>query len=152
MPIDRFTMSAQEAPQRAAEIMQRYGHNLMDTEHVLLALIEQPQGMVSQLLEMLRVDKNTLTERLDTILRTSPKENSFTGEAGQIPITPRVMRVLDLANEEANRMKDEKISTEHMFLAILAERDTPVAQLLEDAGIHRDQVYDSIQQLRNGRA
>ncbi len=56
MRFDRFTERAQEAAQRAAEIIQRYGHNQIDTEHILLALIEQPQGVITQLLEILKVD------------------------------------------------------------------------------------------------
>jgi len=151
MRFDRFTERAQEAAQRAAEIIQRYGHNQIDTEHILLALIEQPQGVISQLLEMLKIDANALAERLDYILRTSPKASIFGGGAGQIFITPRVKRIIDLANEEANRMKDEYISTEHLFLAILSERNTPAARLLESAGITRDRVNDSIQQLRGGQ-
>jgi ATP-dependent Clp protease ATP-binding subunit ClpC len=152
MPVERFTERAQEVPQRAVEIMQRYGHNQMDTEHVLLALIEQPQGVISQLFEMLKVDANALAVRLDSILRTSPKASISTAWPGAISITPRVVQILDLANEESDRMKDEKISTEHIFLAILSERNTPVAQLLEGAGVNRDQVNDSIQQLRGGHA
>ena len=119
MRFDRFTERAQEAAQRAAEIIQRYGHNQIDTEHILLALIEQPQGVIPQILEYLKVDSAALTERLDYILRTSPKANIFGGGAGQIFITPRVKRIIDLANEEANKLKDEYISTEHIFLAIL---------------------------------
>ena len=134
MRFDRFTERAQEAAQRAAEIIQRYGHNQIDTEHILLALIEQPQGVIPQLLDTLKVDSEALTERLDYVLRTSPKANIFGGGAGQIFITPRVKRVVDLANQEANRLKDEYISTEHLFLAILSERNTPSARLLEGAG------------------
>ncbi|MEA3439541.1 MAG: AAA family ATPase [Chloroflexota bacterium] len=151
MRFDRFTERAQEAAQRAAEIIQRYGHNQIDTEHILLALIEQPEGVISQILDILKVDSNELTERLDYILRTSPKANIFGGGAGQIFITPRVKRIIDLANEEANRLKDEYISTEHIFLAILSERSTPAARLLEGAGVTRDRVYDAIQQIRGGQ-
>jgi ATP-dependent Clp protease ATP-binding subunit ClpC len=151
MRFDRFTERAQEAAQRAAEIIQRYGHNQIDTEHILLALIEQPQGVIPQILEFLKVDANALTERLDYILRTSPKANIFGGGAGQIFITPRVKRIIDLANEEANRLKDEYISTEHIFLAILSERSTPAARLLEGAGVTRERVYDAIQQIRGGQ-
>ncbi len=151
MRFDRFTERAQEAAQRAAEILQRYGHNQIDTEHILLALIEQPQGVISQLLESLKVDANALSERLDYILRTSPKANIFGGGAGQIFITPRVKRIIDLANEEANRLKDEYISTEHLFLAILSERNTPAARLLEGAGLTRDRVNDAITQMRGGQ-
>lgn len=151
MRFDRFTERAQEAAQRAAEIIQRYGHNQIDTEHILLALIEQPQGVITQILETLKVDTNALTERLDYILRTSPKANIFGGGAGQIFITPRVKRIIDLANEEANRLKDEYISTEHIFLAIMSERSTPAARLLEGAGVTRDRVYEAIQQIRGGQ-
>ncbi len=152
MRFDRFTERAQEAAQRAAEIIQRYGHNQIDTEHILLALIEQPQGVISQLSEILKVDSNALAERLDYVLRTSPKASIFGNNgAGQIFITPRVKRIIDQANEEANRMKDEYISTEHLFLAILSEKNTPAVRLLEGAGITRDRVYDAIQQLRGGQ-
>lgn len=151
MRFDRFTERAQEAAQRAAEIIQRYGHNQIDTEHMLLALIEQPQGVVLQILELLKVDAAVLTERLDYILRTSPKANIFGGGAGQIFITPRVKRIIDLANEEANRLKDEYISTEHIFLAILSERSTPAARLLEGAGVTRERVYEAVQQIRGGQ-
>ena len=151
MRFDRFTERAQEAAQRSAEIIQRYGHNQIDTEHILLALIEQPQGVISQILEYLKVEPNTLTERLDYILRTSPKANIFGSGAGQIFITPRVKRIIDLANEEANLLKDEYISTEHIFLAILSERSTPAARLLEGAGVTRERVNEAIQQIRGGQ-
>lgn len=151
MRFDRFTERAQEAAQRAAEIIQRYGHNQIDTEHILLALIEQPQGVIPQILEYLKVDANALTERLDYILRTSPKANIFGGGAGQIFITPRVKRIIDLANEEANRLKDEYISTEHIFLAVLSERSTPAARLLEGAGVTKERVLEAVQHIRGGQ-
>ncbi len=151
MRFDRFTERAQEAAQRAAEIIQRYGHNQIDTEHILLALIEQPGGVIPQILEKLNVSAEALAERLDATLRASPKANIFGGGAGQIFITPRVKRIIDLANEEANRLKDEYISTEHIFLAILTERNTPAARILEAAGLTRDRVYDAIQDLRGGQ-
>jgi len=145
---DRFTTSAQEVAQRAAEIMQRYNHNQIDTEHLLLALMEQPQGVVSQILEFLKVDVNALSNGLDDILRTGSKGELVNVGPGQISITARVARILDLANEEADRLKDEHISTEHLFLEILSEHDTPAARLLEGTGLTRDRVYDAIQQMR----
>ena len=151
MRFDRFTERAQEAAQRAAEIIQRYGHNQIDTEHILLALIEQPQGVISQLLEILKIDPENFKERLDYILRTSPKANIFGGGSGQVFITPRVKRIIDQANQEANRLKDEYISTEHIFLAILSERNTPAARLMEDLGITRQRVLDAIDELRGGQ-
>jgi ATP-dependent Clp protease ATP-binding subunit ClpC len=151
MRFDRFTERAQEAAQRAAEIIQRYGHNQIDTEHILLALIEQPGGVIPQILENLNISSETLVERLDATLKASPKANIFGSGAGQIFITPRVKRIIDLANEEASRLKDEYISTEHLFLAILSERNTPASRILESSGLTRDRVYGAVQQLRGGQ-
>jgi ATP-dependent Clp protease ATP-binding subunit ClpC len=151
MRFDRFTERASEAAQRAAEISQRYGHNQIGTEHILMALIEQPQGAVPQILDYLKVDTNSIVERLDYILRTGPRASIYGGGTGQIFITPQVKRVIDLANEEANRLKDEYISTEHIFLAILIERSTPAARLMEGAGVTRERVYEAIQHIRGGQ-
>ena len=82
MRFDRFTERAQEAAQRAAEIIQRYGHNQIDTEHILLALIEQPNGAVPQILENLNTRPEALIEQLDTTLKASPKASIFGGGAG----------------------------------------------------------------------
>jgi len=151
MRFDRFTERAQDAAQRAAEIIQRYGHNQIDTEHILLALIEQPQGVIPQILEKLNIDLDGLTDRIDQQLRASPKANIYGGGAGQIFITPRVKRVVDMANEEANRLNDEYISTEHLFLAILSERNTAISRLLAEEGITKERVYDAIKEIRGGQ-
>jgi ATP-dependent Clp protease ATP-binding subunit ClpC len=151
MRFDRFTERAQDAAQRAAEIIQRYGHNQIDTEHILLALIEQPQGVITQILEKLNIDIDALSNKIDHQLRTSPKANIYGGGAGQIFITPRVKRVVDMANEEANRLNDEYISTEHIFLAILSERNTAIARLLSEEGITKERVYDTVKDIRGGQ-
>ncbi|MBM3137391.1 MAG: AAA family ATPase [Chloroflexi bacterium] len=151
MRFDRFTERAQEAAQRAAEIIQRYGHNQIDTEHILLALIEQTDGVVSQILELLAVDRENVVNRLDEILKSSPKASIFGGGAGQIFITPRVKRVMELANDEASKLKDEFISTEHIFLAILGERNTPASRLLTESGVDRKRVLEAVMQIRGGK-
>ena len=151
MRFDRFTERAQDAAQRAAEIIQRYGHNQIDTEHILLALIEQPQGVIPQILEKLNIDIQALSDRIDNQLRTTPKANIYGGGAGQIFITPRVKRVVDMANQEANRLNDEYISTEHIFLAILSERNTAIARLLTEEGITKDRIYDAVKEIRGGQ-
>ncbi len=148
---ERFTERAQDAAARAYEILQRYGHNQVDTEHILLALLEQNDGVVPQLLEHLNVEVSLIRARLDDILQASPKAAIYGGGTGQVFITPRVKRVIDLANEEANRLRDEYISTEHIFVAILAERNTPIAKVLADSGITRDRAMDAIKDLRGGQ-
>ncbi len=151
MRFERFTERAQDAAGRAYEILQRYGHNQVDTEHILLALLEQADGVIPQILEKLSVDVGAMRARLDEILRASPKAAIYGGGAGQVFITPRVKRIIDSANEEANRLRDEYISTEHIFLAIINERNTPVAKILAENGITRDRVYDAIKDIRGGQ-
>jgi ATP-dependent Clp protease ATP-binding subunit ClpC len=152
MRFDRFTERAQEAAQRAAEIIQRYGHNQIDTEHMLLALIEQPEGAISQVLQNLNIQEIDLSDRLDHVLKNTQKASIFGSRgAGQVFITPRVKRIVDVANQEANRLKDEFISTEHLFLAILDEKNTPAARLLEAEGLTKDRVYGAIDQVRGGQ-
>ncbi|HVO70633.1 MAG TPA: Clp protease N-terminal domain-containing protein, partial [Aggregatilineaceae bacterium] len=151
MRFDRFTERAQDAAGRAYDILQRYGHNQVDTEHLLLALLEQPGGVIPQILDKMNVDQEAIREHLDEVLRASPKAAIYGGGAGQVFITPRVKRVVDIANEEANRLKDDYISTEHLFLAILSERRTAVARILADAGVTKEQVYEVIKEIRGGQ-
>jgi ATP-dependent Clp protease ATP-binding subunit ClpC len=151
MRFERFTERAQDAAARAYEILQRYGHNQVDTEHILLALLEQPDGVIPQILEKLNVDVSVMRNRLDEILRASPKAAIYGGGTGQVFITPRVKRIIDLANEEANRLKDEYISTEHIFLAIISERNTAVSKIMQDNLISRDRVYDAVKDIRGGQ-
>ncbi|HYO88885.1 MAG TPA: AAA family ATPase [Candidatus Limnocylindrales bacterium] len=151
MRFDRFTERAQDAATRAYEILQRYGHNQVDTEHIMLALLEQPDGVVPMLLEKMSADVMLMRARLDEMLRATPKAAIYGQGAGQVFITPRVKRIIDVANEEANRLRDEYISTEHFFLAILGERNTAAAKILADNGITRDRANDAIKDMRGGQ-
>ena len=151
MRFDRFTERAQDAAARAYEIVQRYGHSQVDTEHVFLALLEQQDGAVPQILAALNTDTALLQERLDRELRASPRVSVYGGGVGQVYYTPRIRTVLELSQGEATRLKDEFISTEHIFLAILSERNTPSARIVQELGITRDAVLATIQELRGGQ-
>jgi ATP-dependent Clp protease ATP-binding subunit ClpC len=151
MRFDRFTERAQDAANRSIEILQRYGHNQVDTEHILLALLEQPDGVVPQILGKLNIDVATMRAKLEDILKQSPKAAIYGGGTGQVFITPRVKRVLDLAQEEANRLKDEYISTEHIFLAISTERNTSAARLLAENGVTRERINETVKAIRGGQ-
>ena len=145
MRFDRFTERAQDAAARAYEILQRYGHSQVDTEHILMALIEQPEGLVGGIVEKLGVDPNAVVSKLDDVLRASPRVGIYgSGATAQVFITPRVKKILDVANEEANRLKDEYISTEHIFLAISTERNTSAAKIMADVGITREKIMDIV--------
>jgi len=151
MRFDRFTERAQDAIARTYEILQRYGHNQVDTEHILLALLEQGDGVIPQIIEKLGIDLGGMRGRLDEVLRASPKAAIYGGGNGQLFMTPRSKRIIDLANEEANRLRDDYLSTEHIFLAILSERNTAVSKIMTDNQITRDRVTDAIKEIRGGQ-
>jgi ATP-dependent Clp protease ATP-binding subunit ClpC len=151
MRFDRFTERAQDAAARAYEIVQRYGHTQVDTEHLFMAMLEQEDGAVNQILEELNINAADMRDRLDEDLRASPKVSVYGGGVGQIFYTPRIRTVLELAQREANALKDEFISTEHIFLAIMGERNTSSARILQEFGVTRDRVLNAIQGLRGGQ-
>jgi ATP-dependent Clp protease ATP-binding subunit ClpC len=133
MRLDRFTERAQDSAQRALEIMTRYGHTQIDVEHLLLALVEQTDGVVPHILRKVGIDAEHVRERLDEALSGSPKAGIYgSSGVGQVFITPRLKRVLDKANDEANDLKDDYISTEHLFLAIASETNTASSKLLRE--------------------
>ncbi len=151
MRFDRFTERALDAASRSYEILQRYSHNQVDTEHMLLSLLEQPEGVIPQVLEKLGVNIETVKSRLDGVLKASPKVAIYGGGTGQVFITPRLKRVIDVANEEASKLKDEYISTEHLFLAIASERATPAARILADSGVTKDRIHEAVKEVRGGQ-
>ena len=138
---DQFTQGAQDGAARALEICNRYGHNQVDTEHILLAYLEQPEGVLPQILEKLSVEPEPLKQRVNEALSATPRaETPRRGPEGQVFITPRVFQIINQANEEATRLNDEHISTEHLFRAIVSERDTPAARILSEAGITQERI------------
>ncbi|MEJ5310282.1 MAG: AAA family ATPase [Anaerolineae bacterium] len=152
MRFDRFTERAQEAAQRAVELMTRYGHSQVDVEHLLLALIQQQQGTVPALLLEMGANPGQLSDALDMLLRQNSRPGIYGAGGGQqIFITPRVKRVLDLSQEEVTALKDEYISTEHLFLAITLERNTGVARLLAESNITHDRTLEVLQKMRGGQ-
>jgi len=136
---------------RAYDVLQRYGHMQVDTEHLLLALSEQPEGVIPEILKQLGADIEVITRRLDEELKRSPRTQIFGGGVGQVYITPRLKRVIDQSNEEASKLKDDYISTEHLFLAIAGERNTPTARILAEQGVTRDRILEAIKEVRGGQ-
>lgn len=152
LPFNRFTERAQEAFQRAHEVLQRYRHSQLDIEHLLMALVEQQGGAVQRILETLAVDNEMMRNRLDEVLQNSPKMYYpyGTGAQAQVYITPRVKRIVDVAAEEANRLKDDYVSTEHLMLAISADRDSSAGRILTDFGVTRDRILATLKTVRGG--
>jgi ATP-dependent Clp protease ATP-binding subunit ClpC len=151
MRFDRFTERAQDAAMRAYEVLQRYGHTQVDTEHLLLALVEQPEGVIPEILNQLGVDLEAVSRRLDEELQSTSRTSIYGGGVNQVYITPRLKRVIDQSNEEASKLKDDYISTEHLFLAIASERNTPASKILSELGLNRGRILQAIEEVRGGQ-
>lgn len=152
MRFDRFTERAQDAFARAHEILQRYRHSQLDAEHLLLALLEQTGGAVSSILERLNVDVEAVRARVDEYLQSTPKTYyPYGGGQAQVYVTPRVKRLVDNANEEATRLKDDYVSTEHLLLALAGEREGSAGRILADFGVTRDRIQATLADVRGGQ-
>ncbi|RME82652.1 MAG: AAA family ATPase [Caldilineae bacterium] len=154
MQFDRYTERAQDALMRAYEILHRFQHSQADTEHLLLALIEQPDGMVRQIIQHLGGDLEAMHKALEAHLKRAPKTGGpslAAASQGQIYITPRLHRVNQVAIKESEQLGDQYISTEHLFLAILQERNTPSANLLKQHNITYEGVRHTIDEFRQGK-
>ncbi len=154
MRFDRFTERAQDAAMRAYEIMQRHSHTQVDVEHLFLALLDQPKGLITDLLGHMSVPVDIMRERLVDNLQRTPRSagpTMYPQAVAQVFITPRLKRVIDQATEEARLLQDEYISTEHLLLGILSERGGFSANLLRDARVTRETVLGAIEQGRGGQ-
>jgi len=144
---DKFTEQAQEAIAASQELVRQYQHNQWDVEHILLALLIQERGLVGDILRDLGVDVDTVKEQLDTVLKGAPKV-AYAPE--QIYATPRIAQLMKVANDEAERLKDEFIGTEHLLIAIVAEQKGEAASILRQLGVDQEKVYSALQKLRGG--
>lgn len=144
---DNFTDSAKEALQISQELVLRYKHTEWGTEHILMALLEQQEGVPLQILQEMNVDIGGLSQRLRALLDQAPK---VAFEQNQIFQTPRVKLLLETADAERERLKDDYISTEHLLIALTQDDQGDVARILNEFGATTEKVYQALQKIRGG--
>ena len=146
---EKFTEKAKEALAIAQESLTKFKHNQLDTEHILYGLLEQTDGLVPEILEAMDISPLVVKNRVEDALRRSPQvEFLGYGAQAQVYITPRAKRILDLAFEEARRLKDEFCGTEHLFIAISEEREGEAFRILKEFGITKERIYGALQSIR----
>ena len=145
MKQDKFTEQAQEVLATSQELVRRYHHSQWDVEHILLALLEQEQGLATNILQQLGVDTSDIRRRVEMALGQAPR---VAYEGNQIYATPRVAHLLENAAEEAERFKDEFVGTEHILIATATEQKGEAARILHEAGIDREKLYSALQRIR----
>ena len=145
---DDFTEQAQEILGKSQEVVRRYRHSQWDVEHVLMAILEQPEGAAAQILSELGVRIDAMRDRLHGTLEMSPK---LEYESNQIFMTPRARDMLAASTEEAKRLNDEFISSEHLLIAIAKDDKGVSAALLKESNVDVEGIYKALQNVRGSR-
>lgn len=150
MRFDKLTIKTQEALQEAQSIAQKYDHQQIENEHLLLALLVQKEGIIAPLIEYLTIPPESLRQEIESWLNQQPKV--YTGGEGQLYLSTSLNKVLENAFKEAEKLKDEFISTEHIFLAMTNLRDnTLVSQLLKRNNITHETVLKGLKEIRGNQ-
>jgi ATP-dependent Clp protease ATP-binding subunit ClpB len=149
MRFDKFTLKVQEALQEAQALANNYGHQAVEVEHLLAALLLQPEGITGATLKKMGVDPKSIEDEIKKSLGKLPKvEGTGTGQAY---ITPRLNKVFDNALVEAVRLKDEYVSAEHILLAIVEEKEGAAGKILRGKGITKDNIFKVLVEIRGSQ-
>jgi ATP-dependent Clp protease ATP-binding subunit ClpB len=152
MDPSHLTQKSAEALHDAQTKALRFGHTEVDGEHLLLALLDQGDGIVPSLLAQAGADPDRLRSGLEAELGRRPRVSGPGVSPGQISVTQRLSRLLDGAQQEADRLKDEYVSVEHLLLALLDEGpQTASGRLLGDQGVTRDGFLQALTKIRGNQ-
>ncbi|MCW2567004.1 MAG: ATPase domain protein [Mycobacterium sp.] len=152
MDLNRLTQKSQEALHDAQTKALRFGHSEVDGEHLLLALLDQHQGLVPRLLSAAGADPDAIKADLEAELGRRPRVSGPGVDPGQVRVTQRLSRLLDAADQEAKRLKDDYVSVEHLVVALLDEGPTTAAgRVLKQHGLARDSFLAALTQIRGNQ-
>ncbi len=145
MRLDKFTLRAQEAIQAAIELAERNQNQQVEPEHLLAAMLEQPEGIVRPVLGKLGVNVQVVLNDVQAAIARFPRV-----EGGQQYFSPRLSQIFTATQKHADKMQDEFNSTEHLLLAIVDEKDGEAGKVLRQHGMKRDDLLKVIEQMRGG--
>jgi ATP-dependent Clp protease ATP-binding subunit ClpB len=146
---DKFTIKAQESIGEAQQMANSYNHQEIKEEHLLLALINQKDGVVPSILQKLEVNLEEIKAKLEGILESIPRVYGDSG--GQQYMGSNLNNVLDTALQEARKVKDEFVSTEHLLIALSETKGSRVGDLLKENEITKDRIYQALQNIRGSQ-
>ena len=152
MDPERLTQKSQEALHDAQTKALRFGHTEVDEEHLLLALLDQADGLTPRLLVQAGADPDMLRGELEAELAKRPRVSGPGAAPGQVFLTQRLSRLLDAAEREAKRLKDDYVSVEHLLLALIDEGETSTAgRLLQQQGLTRNKFLEGLTAIRGNQ-
>src|SRR5437667_7879376 len=147
MRLDKLTIKSQEALQQAHTLAEKRNHQAIDAEHLLFALMGQKEGVVISLLQKLGVPLGSVTERLQKALDRLPQ---VTGATAQAFITPRLKKIIEAAEEEAETLKDEYVSTENLLRSMVQDSGE-AGKILREFGASHDKILNALVGIRGGQ-
>jgi ATP-dependent Clp protease ATP-binding subunit ClpB len=148
MNLNKYTEKAQEAIFQAQSLAGEYNHSQIEPEHLLLALVQQTDGVVPQIVQKLGANPRALQQELEQNLARRPK---VYGGATQVGLSRDLQAVLDLAEQEAGRMRDEYVSTEHLFIALTDKVAGDAAAFLRSQGVTKDAILRALTGIRGSQ-
>jgi ATP-dependent Clp protease ATP-binding subunit ClpB len=152
MDMNRLTQKSQEALHDAQTKALRFGHNEVDGEHLLLALLDQPDGLAPRLLAQAGANPDRLRGQVEAEVSRRPRVTGPGAAPGQIFVTQRLNNLLSTAEREAGRLKDEYVSVEHLIIALLEEgSQTAAGRLLHGEGLTRDKFLQALTAIRGNQ-
>ena len=152
MDLNKLTQKSQEAVQAAQDTAVERGHQQVDTVHLLTALLEQQDGVVPRVVDRLGIARPTMSIAVGQELDRKPSVSGGATEVGKVYITQQLQQTLVTAESEAKRLKDEYVSVEHLFLALLElPASDAVARILSDAGLTRDRFLNALREVRGNQ-
>ncbi len=151
MDMNKMTQKSQEAVQAAQAAAVRLGHQEVDGDHLLLALLDQPEGLIPRLLQKIDVAPETVRAEVQRELEKRPRVSGGGTEAGKVYITQRLQQALVRAEDEAKRLKDEYVSVEHLLLALLHDRSTSAAKTLLSYHVTPEKVLQALTSVRGNQ-
>ncbi len=152
MDVNKFTQKSQEAIQNAQNIAVRYGHVELDVEDLLLALLEQDDGLIPRVFARMDVPAGPVISEVERELERRPKVSGPGAEAGKVYVTQRFNKLLLRAKEETARLKDEYVSVEHLLFAMMDEgKSTPAGRILSQFNVSRERVLAALTAIRGNQ-
>ena len=149
MDVNKFSERAREAIETAQGVVRRGSSNVLGTEHLLIGVLSLPGGVVEQILNVLGIDKGSLMTRADQMAQNQPAGTGGpSGPDEMLYMTPRAKAALDLAVQEAQKLGDEFVGTEHLLLGIFLEGEGPGSAILRDVGVTEDRLRSALSQVR----
>lgn len=150
MRFDKFTIKAQEAVQEAQELAESKRQQQILGVHLLEVLVTQEQGVIAPLLKKLGINIDSILDKTLVAVNKLPQV-SGSGVPGQAYVSAELRDAFNLAWEEAGKLKDEYVSTEHLFLALAGQRNTPAGRILHEAGINKESIYTALKEIRGSQ-